>query len=117
MSKNSIKAVIGGKTFELRHLSVAENLSEETTAFSADIYIDGVRAGYVRNSGHGGGNYPTVLPGARGIYDAVAEETAKHHYHSVAHNGRVFDWDYDMDFLIGMMVEAAWYDDKETYTL
>lgn len=39
---------------ELRKLKIAEHMSEETTAFTADIFIDGVNAGYAKNSGQGG---------------------------------------------------------------
>lgn len=39
---------------ELRKLKIAEHMSEETTAFTAEIFIDGVRAGYAKNSGRGG---------------------------------------------------------------
>lgn len=39
---------------ELKRISHNERLSEETFAFSADLYIDGAKAGDVRNSGHGG---------------------------------------------------------------
>jgi hypothetical protein len=39
---------------ELKNVKFSEHLSEETNAFTADIYINGVKAGYAKNSGHGG---------------------------------------------------------------
>ena len=39
---------------ELKKIKVSESQSEETTAFTADIYIDGKNAGYAKNDGHGG---------------------------------------------------------------
>lgn len=39
---------------ELRKLSINTRLSEETVCFSADIFIDGTKAGYASNRGHGG---------------------------------------------------------------
>lgn len=39
---------------ELRRISHNSRLSEETYAFTADVWIDGAKAGDVRNSGHGG---------------------------------------------------------------
>lgn len=39
---------------ELKRISHNVSLSEETYAFSADIWLDGVKAGDVRNAGHGG---------------------------------------------------------------
>src|SRR6185437_6844340 len=38
----------------LKNIKVNERLSEETTCFSATIYIDGVRAGEASNRGYGG---------------------------------------------------------------
>lgn len=46
---------------ELRKVSINRGLSEETTAFSAEIWIDGVFAGYAKNAGHGGCNDVTIL--------------------------------------------------------
>lgn len=41
---------------ELKKIIINERLSEETTCFTADIYIDDVLAGIVSNPGHGGEN-------------------------------------------------------------
>jgi hypothetical protein len=39
---------------ELKSLKISEHLSEETTAFTANVYADGKLIAYARNSGHGG---------------------------------------------------------------
>lgn len=39
---------------ELKKIHYSPSLSEETNAFTADIYVDGNMAGHARNSGHGG---------------------------------------------------------------
>lgn len=39
---------------ELKKIKISEHMSEETTAFTAEIYINGVNAGYAKNDGHGG---------------------------------------------------------------
>lgn len=39
---------------QLRKIKFYEKMSEETNAFSADLYIDGKNVGDVRNDGHGG---------------------------------------------------------------
>jgi hypothetical protein len=39
---------------ELKRISFNERLSEETNAFVADLWINGVKRGEVRNEGHGG---------------------------------------------------------------
>jgi hypothetical protein len=41
---------------ELRKFAWYPRLSEETNAFNADIYIDGVRSATASNDGHGGSN-------------------------------------------------------------
>ncbi|ANF52997.1 hypothetical protein A0O34_21820 [Chryseobacterium glaciei] len=39
---------------ELKSIQYSEKLSEETNAFSANLYIDGIKAGTASNRGHGG---------------------------------------------------------------
>lgn len=39
---------------QLKNIKVSEHLSEETTAFTADIFINGKKAGYCKNGGYGG---------------------------------------------------------------
>lgn len=39
---------------ELKKIDYSERLSEETNAFSADLYINGKKAGVASNRGHGG---------------------------------------------------------------
>ena len=39
---------------ELKKIKFSEHLSEETNAFTADLYINGKNAGYVKNDGQGG---------------------------------------------------------------
>ena len=41
---------------ELKKLKHHKGLSEETRAFSAEVYIDGKHAGYTSNRGHGEAN-------------------------------------------------------------
>lgn len=41
---------------DIRHAQAFDALSEETLAFSADVYVDGRLVGQARNDGHGGCN-------------------------------------------------------------
>lgn len=43
---------------ELRKIDYSASLSQETTAFSADIWIDGIKEGHATNHGQGG---PTLI--------------------------------------------------------
>jgi hypothetical protein len=38
----------------LKNVKFSEHMSEETNAFTADVYVDGVRCGYAKNDGCGG---------------------------------------------------------------
>ena len=42
-------------------------MSEETTAFTADIFVDGKEAGYAKNDGHGGSTYYHPYEGKRDL--------------------------------------------------
>jgi hypothetical protein len=39
---------------ELKNIKIYSAMSEETTAFTADIYVNGEKVGYARNDGRGG---------------------------------------------------------------
>lgn len=61
---------------ELKSLKIARHLSEETTAFTAKISVDGKVVGDVRNDGNGGCHMVHLDPSAR---DAVEAEAARLH--------------------------------------
>ena len=42
-------------------------MSEETTAFTADIFVDGKEAGYAKNDGHGGSTFYHAYEGKRDL--------------------------------------------------
>lgn len=39
---------------ELKKIKVAEHMSDETTAFTAELFVNGIHIGYVKNDGRGG---------------------------------------------------------------
>ena len=39
---------------ELKKIAFYERMSEETNAFNADIYVNGIKTGYAKNDGQGG---------------------------------------------------------------
>jgi len=47
---------------ELKKLKIALHLSEETTAFTADIAVNGMNVGYAKNDGHGGATFYNCNP-------------------------------------------------------
>jgi len=44
------------KKIEIKSLKVAGNMSEETIAFTASLWVDGKKVGEAKNQGHGGAN-------------------------------------------------------------
>ena len=48
---------------ELKNVTYNKRLSQETSAYAADVWIDGVKRGSVQNAGHGGADmfYPYTL--------------------------------------------------------
>lgn len=53
---------------ELRRFTTNARLSQETTAFAADVWVNGKKAGHARNDGRGGA---TLVHLDRSVHDAV----------------------------------------------
>ena len=53
---------------ELKRFTSNARLSQETTAFAADVWVDGKKVGYAENDGHGGSTLVHLDPSVR---DAV----------------------------------------------
>ena len=49
------------ESITLKSVKVFVGMSEETTAFTATLYINGKKAAHVKNDGRGGDNYPRFL--------------------------------------------------------
>jgi hypothetical protein len=47
---------------ELKRLAISLRLSQETIAFAADVYVDGKKAGFAGNDGHGGSTNVHIQP-------------------------------------------------------
>ena len=59
---------------ELKNVKFSEAMSEETNAFTADLYVNGKKAGYCKNTGQGGcTDYNANSPALRGV---IAEAEA-----------------------------------------
>lgn len=58
---------------ELRKLKIAEHMSEETTAFTADIFVDGKEAGYAKNDGRGGSTFCQPYEGKRSLLEKAEQ--------------------------------------------
>lgn len=82
---------------ELKNLKINERLSEETVCFSATVYVDGKRAFEACNRGHGGANEYHGDCGAAAAYAATLPP----------YTSPVGSLPYDLDMLIGDLIEAA----------
>ena len=90
---------------ELRKVKIAKNLSEETIAFTADLWVDGEQIGYVRNDGRGGANLvsPIMVKDQSTIgrireFESWCEtQPPRHNRHDV--------FDMTADYYISLMVE------------
>lgn len=72
---------------ELRKIEYMSRLSQETHCYSADLYIDGKKAGTVSNEGHGGPDHQHLLPG----YDIAAIDAyIATNYPPLTYGGRSF---------------------------
>jgi len=54
---------------ELKNVKIAQQLSEETTAFTATVHVNGKRTAIAKNHGHGGSNVYDILD--RDRWDAL----------------------------------------------
>lgn len=92
----------------LKNLKVSEHLSEETTAFTATVYIDGKRAFYARNQGHGGENMLDPI-----IADCAGRKkitSAQEHFRSQPSVACEYgDLPMSLDFAVSLAVEEALY--------
>ena len=75
----------------LKKVSYSASLSEETSAFTADVYFDGKRIAYASNRGHGGPTDINAYEG-QGPKVAEAEAYAKTFPHTGVIGGQAYDF-------------------------
>lgn len=56
---------------ELKNIKHSPSLSEETNAFTANLYLDGKRAAYVKNDGQGGST--SYLADSKEVWDLIKQ--------------------------------------------
>jgi hypothetical protein len=95
----------------LKNLKVAEFASEETTCFSATVYLDGKRAMTVKNDGHGGSHFMEPLNGDRDKFRAAQRQldaaAAAAPLVDLGFGDGGADFQPDADWLISMALEEA----------
>lgn len=85
---------------ELKKLKIAKHLSEETLAYTADVYIDGKLAFHAKNDGQGGADvYYRVGDVTVAEVDAWAKENVPPYV------GELGTLEADMEMAIGNLIE------------
>ena len=95
---------------ELKNLKINERLSEETTCFTATVYVDGKRAFDVANRGNGGpneyyGNYEAAQKYAASLPPYVIKDEGE-----TCEEMTIRSLPYDLDMLIDDLINDAQYE-------
>jgi hypothetical protein len=68
-----------GVVYQLKNLTICEELSEETLLFGGDLFADGKKIGYFKNDGHGGCTDGYLEPDVRDLGAKLNESLGKYH--------------------------------------
>lgn len=97
---------------ELRKVKIARNMSEETTAFTADLWFNGELIGYCKNSGLGGATFVTPAFGRNPVSTAAitAAHTKVHAFESWCETlppdvSKYGTLNMDSDLYLGLLVD------------
>ena len=82
---------------ELKRFTTNARLSQETTAFAADVWVDGRLVGYAKNDGNGGCTRVHLDPSVRATLKAHGDTLVPEQYKSVVGG---------TEWLIDQLVEA-----------
>ena len=88
---------------ELKALKYSDFASQETHCFHANVYIDGKKAGWAENNGHGG--MTNIQP--RALYETIRQCTDKIPPRIVDFNGTTLTLEASPDSYIDEMVTLA----------
>lgn len=86
---------------ELKKFYFSERLSQETNAFTADVYINGVKAAYAENDGHGGCTNVRAYEGHR----ELVQKAEEYYKNLPPHKSEYGDLPMSLDFHIDLLVD------------
>lgn len=115
----SIYTILDGDRFELKNVKVYEELSDETTACTAEVWLNGEHIGFVRNSGQGEGNNlnfkdKACIDKIKPFETHLMSKTFSVTYPFILKEAVM---QYDLSLLIGLMVEAAHYEHRNYFKI
>ena len=67
-----------GVVYQLKNLTICEELSEETLLFGGDLFADGKNIGFFKNDGHGGCTDGYLEPGMHDLGAKLNESLGKY---------------------------------------
>ncbi len=90
---------------ELKKIKHSPSLSEETNAFTADLYINGILAGYCRNSGQGGNT--NISANDKKGNDLIQQAELSFKGKKVVCNdfGKPFEFDHNLEYEVDTQLE------------
>jgi hypothetical protein len=95
--------------FELRKISYNSRLSEETSAYAADLWVDGRLFCHVSNHGHGGCDMQRPAKGVtpeqvRALNDEIKATYPKRVAEDLVINGKPFEMEQDIESICGELL-------------
>lgn len=89
---------------ELKNLKTMPSLSEETTAYTATVWIDGKAAFAASNHGHGGGDDYRPLPGYSGPCERDVSIWLREHMDPMPSSWGGEPLEYDLELFVGELI-------------
>lgn len=92
----SVVAAPKAMKVELKRFTTNARLSQETTAFAADVWVDGKKAGFAENDGHGGNTMVHMDKSVRDAFEAYGKTLVPAEYKCISGS----------EWIVDQMVEA-----------
>ena len=92
---------------ELKKIQIFNAMSEETTAFHAEIYVDGKKVGYAKNDGRGGSTDCCHYDGHKELFRQAEAFclTLPPIKYPAAHGCEAFEWKMDLEAFVDQLIE------------
>ena len=97
---------------ELKNVKFSESLSEETNAFTADVYVNGKKCGYCRNDGCGGDTMVNSYPDTRFDFTECEKWLQKQPQINIGSEEKPYMIDCDMESMVDFLFEK-WLKEKD----
>lgn len=97
---------------ELKSVKFFEALSEETNAFTANVWVNGKKAGYAKNDGHGGCTFIRAYPEQRELFNEAENWLLEQPQINIGTKEQPYMVDSDMETKVDSLFEE-WLDKKE----